>query len=71
MITLGRATDPRLRLADVLDELGMSRSAFYRMRARGKGPKCSKLPNGQLRVRRSDLDAWWATCDVDGGNEWA
>ncbi|QPI61889.1 helix-turn-helix domain-containing protein [Streptomyces malaysiensis subsp. malaysiensis] len=37
----------------------MSRSAFYRMRAKGKAPKCVKLPNGQIRVRRADLDAWW------------
>ncbi|MFD4118428.1 helix-turn-helix transcriptional regulator [Streptomyces niveus] len=36
----------------------MSRAAFYRMRARGQGPKCIKLPNGQLRFRRSDFEAW-------------
>ncbi|WP_333768752.1 helix-turn-helix transcriptional regulator [Streptomyces sp. IBSBF 2435] len=48
-------------MPDVLDEIGMSRSAFYRMRARGKAPKCVRLPNGQIRVRRSDLDSWWAT----------
>lgn len=47
-----------LKLPEVLDELGMSRAAFYRLRARGKGPRCIKLPNGQLRVRRSDLDRW-------------
>lgn len=50
-----------LKLPEVLDEIGMSRSAFYRMRARGKAPKCVRLPNGQIRVRRSDLDAWWST----------
>lgn len=49
---------PSLKLPEVLDEIGMSRSAFYRMRARGKAPKCIKLPNGQLRVRRGDLDSW-------------
>lgn len=47
-----------LKLADVLVELGMSRAAFYRLRARGKAPQCIKLPNGQIRVRRRDLDAW-------------
>lgn len=47
-----------LKLPEVLDELGMSRAAFYRMRARSQGPRLIKLPNGQLRVRRSDLDAW-------------
>ncbi|MFD8698165.1 helix-turn-helix transcriptional regulator [Kitasatospora purpeofusca] len=52
--------DPKLKL----DELEMSRSAFYRMVARGKGPKLMKLPNNQIRVRRSDLDAWWAAQEV-------
>ncbi|WP_030806015.1 helix-turn-helix transcriptional regulator [Streptomyces sp. NRRL S-337] len=52
-----------LKLHEVLDEIGMSRAAFYRMRARGKAPKLHKLPNGQLRVSRADLDAWWAKCE--------
>ncbi|MFJ9693415.1 helix-turn-helix transcriptional regulator [Kitasatospora sp. NPDC101183] len=47
-----------LKLSDVLRELGMSRPAFYRMRTRGYGPRLIKLPNGQLRCRRADLDAW-------------
>ncbi|MFI9783254.1 helix-turn-helix transcriptional regulator [Kitasatospora sp. NPDC051984] len=51
--------DEKLKLAAVLEELDMSRSAFYRMVARGHGPQVLKLPNGQIRVRRSDLDAWW------------
>ncbi|MFD6434307.1 helix-turn-helix transcriptional regulator [Streptomyces venezuelae] len=53
----------KLKLAEVLEEIGMSRAAFYRMRARGQAPKLSKLPNGQLRVSRADLDAWWKTCE--------
>ncbi|MFI1946959.1 helix-turn-helix transcriptional regulator [Streptomyces virginiae] len=52
-----------LKLADVLAELGMSRAAFYRMRARKQGPRLIKLPNGQLRVRRADLDAWLSGCE--------
>ncbi|WP_441245593.1 helix-turn-helix transcriptional regulator [Kitasatospora sp. McL0602] len=48
-----------LKLPAVLEEIGMSRAAFYRMRARGKAPKCRKLPNGQLRFKRADLDTWW------------
>lgn len=47
-----------LKLHEVLAEIGMSRAAFYRMRARGHGPKLIKLPNGHLRIRRTDLDAW-------------
>nr|WP_202551877.1 helix-turn-helix domain-containing protein [Streptomyces sp. SID8352] len=52
-----------LKLPEVLAELDMSRAAFYRMRARGNGPRLLKLPNGQLRVRRSDLDAWLSQCE--------
>nr|WP_237330701.1 helix-turn-helix domain-containing protein [Streptomyces sp. BA2] len=51
-------------MAEALDEIGLSRAAFYRMRARGYAPKCLKLPNGHIRIRRSDLDAWFATCEV-------
>ncbi|MGY4971616.1 helix-turn-helix transcriptional regulator [Streptomyces nigrescens] len=55
----------KLKLAEVLAEIDMSRAAFYRMRARGRAPKIIKLPNGQLRIRRADLDAWWADCEQD------
>ncbi|MEU3971806.1 helix-turn-helix transcriptional regulator [Streptomyces bacillaris] len=49
-----------LKLPEVLDELNMSRAAFYRLRARGLAPKLIKLPNHQVRVRRADLDTWLA-----------
>ncbi|MFJ4843018.1 helix-turn-helix transcriptional regulator [Streptomyces sp. NPDC088746] len=49
-----------LKLPEVLAELNMSRAAFYRLRARGLAPKLIKLPNHQVRVRRTDLDAWLA-----------
>ncbi|WP_251094516.1 helix-turn-helix domain-containing protein [Streptomyces sp. Caat 7-52] len=52
------AAPKMLKLPEVLEEIGMSRAAFYRMRARGKAPRLVKLPNGHLRVRRSDLDDW-------------
>ncbi|MFC5027269.1 helix-turn-helix transcriptional regulator [Streptomyces sp. DSM 41987] len=56
-------TCPNLKLPEVLTEIGISRAAFYRMRARGKAPKTMKLPNGQIRVRRRDLDAWLSACE--------
>lgn len=52
-----------LKLPEVLEEIDMSRAAFYRMRARGQAPRMQKLPNGQLRVSRADLDAWWERCE--------
>ncbi|MEU1099932.1 helix-turn-helix domain-containing protein [Streptomyces tibetensis] len=58
------ARDEKLKLSEVLEEIEMSRAAFYRLRARGKAPKLIKLPNGQIRCRRSDLDAWWTSHEV-------
>ncbi|MEU7424407.1 helix-turn-helix domain-containing protein [Streptomyces sp. NPDC040750] len=52
-----------LKLPEVLAEIKMSRAAFYRMRARGQAPRLQKLPNGQIRVSRADLDAWWERCE--------
>jgi predicted DNA-binding transcriptional regulator AlpA len=52
------ATPELLKLPEVLAALGISRAAFYRMRSRGEAPRLHKLPNGHIRVRRSDLDAW-------------
>ncbi|MFE7840529.1 helix-turn-helix transcriptional regulator [Streptomyces sp. NPDC057474] len=54
-----------LKLREVLEEIDMSRAAFYRMRARGQAPRIRKLPNGQVRVSRRDLDAWWDRCELD------
>jgi predicted DNA-binding transcriptional regulator AlpA len=48
-----------MTLAEVLDHLGgVSRSTFDEWRVSGRAPRCKKLPNGKVRVRRSDLEAW-------------
>ena len=59
----GKPTRPRglLTVAEVCDELQVAQSTFYEWRTKGTGPRCIKLPNSQLRVRRADLDAWLAT----------
>jgi excisionase family DNA binding protein len=50
----------KLTVAEVCADLGISRSTFYAWRASGKAPRCIRLPNGDLRVRRVDLDSWLA-----------
>lgn len=58
-IRLGRrASGVHLSVSDLCDELGIARSTFYDWRAARKGPRCIKLPNGQIRIRRADLEAW-------------
>jgi hypothetical protein len=54
----GRNPDPLLTIGEVLAELKVARSTFDTWRLLGSSPECIKLPNGQLRVRRSALDAW-------------
>jgi predicted DNA-binding transcriptional regulator AlpA len=49
----------KLTLAEVCAELRVERSTFYDWRAKGRAPKCSKLPNGELRILRRDLDEWF------------
>ena len=50
----------KLTLAQLCEELQIARSTFYDWRSKGRAPKCIKLPNGDLRVRRTDLERWLA-----------
>jgi predicted DNA-binding transcriptional regulator AlpA len=51
--------DELMTVRQVLDELGgVSRRTFYRWRELGYGPATFKLPNGELRVWRSDFNTW-------------
>ncbi len=47
-----------LTIAEVCDELHIARSTFYDWRAKRKAPRCIKLPNGDLRIRRVEFDNW-------------
>src|SRR5262249_55431129 len=59
-----RDPNEKLTLAEVCAELRIERSTFYDWRAKGRAPRCSKLPNGELRIVRRDLDAWYEGCRV-------
>jgi predicted DNA-binding transcriptional regulator AlpA len=51
--------DELLTVEQVLDELGgVSRRTFYRWRELGRAPQGLKLPNGEIRIWRSELTAW-------------
>lgn len=47
-----------LSIADVCSELQIARSTFYEWRAKGIAPKCLKLPNGEIRIRQAEYEAW-------------
>ena len=57
--TGGRTANHMLTVDEILEDLrDVSRRTFYEWRAKGTGPKCLKLPNGELRVRRAEYERW-------------
>ncbi|MDG4772830.1 helix-turn-helix domain-containing protein [Solwaraspora sp. WMMD792] len=53
-----RTSRRHLTVADVCEELGISRSTFYDWRAKRRTPPCRKLPNGEIRIERRDYEMW-------------
>jgi predicted DNA-binding transcriptional regulator AlpA len=53
-----RPAGRHLTIADVCEELDIARSTFYDWRAKRKAPPCFKLPNGDIRIRRSVFENW-------------
>jgi excisionase family DNA binding protein len=65
-----RGPDPErdewLTVEEVCTELKISRRTFDRWRALGTGPQSKRLGgSGPVRVRRSWLDQWLDTSDMD------
>ncbi|GAA0970285.1 helix-turn-helix domain-containing protein [Acrocarpospora macrocephala] len=50
--------DELMGVPEVLDELRVSRRTFYRWRELGHAPKGLKLPNGEIRIYRSEFTTW-------------
>ena len=57
-------SEEKLTVDELCEELRISRSTFYDWRQKGRAPRCVKLPNGSLRVRRSDLENWLTDCEA-------
>jgi predicted DNA-binding transcriptional regulator AlpA len=56
------ALNRHLTVEEFCTELGIARSTFDDWRAKGRAPKCLKLPNGKLRIRRLDYEFWLDSC---------
>jgi predicted DNA-binding transcriptional regulator AlpA len=52
-----------LTIAALCEELAISRRTFYEWRSKKRAPRCIKLPNGEIRIRRIDLENWLDTCE--------
>lgn len=58
---MAQPRDEMLTIPEVIEEIGVPRATFYRWRQLRKGPKSIKLPNGSVRIRRSELERWIET----------
>lgn len=63
MAAVTRIPRGMLTVDEILADLGgpdcpLSRRTWQEWRAKGTGPKCIKLPNGELRIRRAEYDRW-------------
>jgi predicted DNA-binding transcriptional regulator AlpA len=57
----GPTPEPKMITVDQFcAELLISRSTFYDWRAKGRAPKCKKLPNGELRILLKEYHQWLA-----------
>jgi predicted DNA-binding transcriptional regulator AlpA len=56
---------PLLTIAEVIAELRIPRATFYRWRQLRKAPRTIRLPNGDVRIRRSELERWLASMEED------
>jgi predicted DNA-binding transcriptional regulator AlpA len=50
-----------LTVPEFCNEWKIARSTFYAWLAKGEAPRVFKLPNGQLRIDRRDIEKWEAS----------
>lgn len=60
---MNRSRDEWLTVTDILGDLGIPRRTWQRWRELGRTPEAIKLPNNELRIRRSVYEAWLATLE--------
>ncbi|TKG67517.1 helix-turn-helix transcriptional regulator [Prauserella endophytica] len=53
-----------LTLKAFCEELAVAKSTFYDWCAKGRAPRHFKLPNGEIRIRRTDLESWLESREV-------
>ncbi|GAA0321096.1 excisionase [Streptomyces turgidiscabies] len=53
-----RALDEKMTIKEVIADLKVPSSTFHRWRQIGKAPRSIKLPNGDVRIRRSEYERW-------------
>jgi predicted DNA-binding transcriptional regulator AlpA len=57
--------DELLTIEEVIGELRVPRSTFYRWREKGTAPRVMKLPSGAVRIRRTAQNEWLRGLEED------
>ncbi|QGK72321.1 helix-turn-helix domain-containing protein [Allosaccharopolyspora coralli] len=52
-----------MTVPEFCEEMAISRSTFDDWRAKQRAPKAIRLPNGALRIRRTDFENWLDTLE--------
>jgi predicted DNA-binding transcriptional regulator AlpA len=47
-----------LTLDEFLAQMVVPRSTFFRWKATGQAPRHYKMPNRQIRIRRTEFESW-------------
>ncbi len=47
-----------LTLDEFLAQMAVPRSTFFRWKAIGQAPRNYKMPNRQIRIRRTEFESW-------------
>ncbi|MER7412581.1 MULTISPECIES: helix-turn-helix transcriptional regulator [Streptomyces] len=55
-----RVRDEKMTIKEILADLKVAPATFHRWRQLGKAPRAIKLPNGDVRIRRSEYERWLA-----------
>lgn len=63
-LSAASAKPARLTIEQFCAELDIAPSTFHDWRAKGKAPKCLKLPNGRIVIRRAEVERWLASLEV-------
>lgn len=47
-----------MTIAEFCEEMRIARSTFYEWRVKRSAPRCIKMPNGELRIRKTEFERW-------------
>jgi len=53
------AAEKPMSVEEFCEFYGISRSTYYDWKAKGRAPKSHRLPNGELRMKRVDVERWF------------